>query len=184
MRTTLVLVTLQAAIGFGIAILRPEWSVWVLVLAALLLLVMKWRERDAPPIDPVFLADVDEMMKLEKSDPAAAEKLLGRALDDSSRREERHLAVLRQHATGGDGRAALQLRNVLRHKLKTERAARLRAEKLTLDSPNRGALLKEMDRAANEIQQQLVEAEELLTRTGGYGWSVQVMEFLRPSRPY
>jgi hypothetical protein len=50
---------------------------------------------------------------LEKSDRAAADKLIERAISDADQREERELADLRRRASS-DPQAAIELRNWLR----------------------------------------------------------------------
>ena len=149
-------------IPLGIALgLMGLWPGWVIALVGVVLLVLEWRSRYDRPLDPVLKASLDEVMKLEKSDPAAAERLLDRALKDADRREEQELADLRRRA-GSDRAAAIELRSRLRGKLRIEQVARRKAEKHALNSPNGAAVLEEMDRVASSTQQQLTEAEQYL----------------------
>jgi len=154
-------------LGIAIALLGGAWTGSAIALFGLVSLAIQWRFRDSRPIDPVLLADVDEVMKLEKSDPAAADQLLERALADADRREEQELADLRRRAIS-DPQVAFELRNRLRAKLKTGHAARRKAEKWALDSPSGAAVLKEMDLVATDTQRQLAQAEQLVTAAGAY----------------
>ena len=157
----------RAAIGIvaGIALvfLGEPWLGAFFTLLALLFLVIAWHFRAVPPIDPAFLADVSTAMKLEESDPAAADKLIERALSNADQREERQLADLRSRA-GSDPQAAIQLRNWLRGKLRIGEAARRKAEKWALDRPDGDALLKEMDRQASDIEKELAQVEQNVER--------------------
>jgi hypothetical protein len=112
-------------------------------------------------MDPILKASIDEVMKLEKSDPAAAARLLERAFKDFDRREEQELADLRRRAVN-DRAAASELRSRLRGKLRLWQAARRRAEKQALNSPKGAADLEEINREAGNTQQRLAEAEQFL----------------------
>jgi hypothetical protein len=158
MRKNFVLYTIAVLLGIALAIVGREWIGWVIALCGLAKLGIEWRFRDLPPIDPVLLADVDRMVELEKSDPAAADKLFDRAMGDADRREERELADLRRRAVS-DRRAAKELRNRLRGKLKNWQGARRKAEKYAMNSPDGDAVLKEIDRATSDTEQQLAQAE-------------------------
>jgi hypothetical protein len=79
-------------------------------------------------------------------------------MGDADRREERELADLRRRAVS-DRRAAKELRNRLRGKLKSWQGGRRKAEKYAVNSPDGDAALKEIDRATSDIEQQLAQAE-------------------------
>jgi hypothetical protein len=161
MRKDFVRGAIAVAIGIGLFFIGGEWIGALIALFGLVDLGIAWRFRDLSPIDPVFNADVDDVVELEKSDPAAADNLLDRALADADRREERELTDLLRRASG-DRRVAIELRNRLRGKLKIGQTARRKAEKWTLNSPDGAAVLKEMDRVAANTQQQLVQVEQYL----------------------
>jgi hypothetical protein len=136
---------------------------WVIALFGVVLLLLDWRSRDDLPLDPVLIASIDEAMKLEKSDPASAARLLDQAMADADRREEQELADLLRRA-GSDREAAIELRSRLRGKLKIEQSARRKAEKYALDSPSGADVLKEMDRRSSNIELQLAQVELYLER--------------------
>ena len=160
MRKEFLRVAILIPVGITLGLLGV-WSGWLIALAGAVLLVFQWRTRDARPLDPILKANLDEAMKLEKSDPAAAERLLDRAVKDAERREEQELADLRDRAVN-ERAAAIELRSRLRGKLRNDQAARRMAEKHAANSPNGAALLEEMDRATSKTQQRLAEAEQYL----------------------
>jgi hypothetical protein len=147
--------------GIGLVLLGRRFEGSVISLVGLLFVVVEWRARDQRPIDPVLMRDMDRAMKLKKSDPAAAEKLVDRAVTDATHREELELADLRTRASG-DRAAAIELRSRLRGKLKLGQAARRMAEKSTLNSPNKLGVLEWMDREAKTTQEQLAQVERYL----------------------
>jgi hypothetical protein len=161
MRKNFVGPALGIALGAALFFIGGEWIGVVFAVLSLVFLVLEWRYRDVRPMDPMLKEEMDEVMKLEKSDPAAAAKLLDRAFMESDRREELELADLRGRASS-DRHAAVELRNRLREKLRIFDAARRKAEKSTLESPDVTAVLKELDRDSSEIEQQLAQAEQLL----------------------
>jgi hypothetical protein len=152
---------LVCAIGAGIVLRGGGWFGWAFILIAAGQLVLAWRARDIPPTDPLFLADVDKSMELQKSDPAGADRVMDRAIDDADRREERHRADLLRRAMT-DRQAAVELRNRLRYELKLMPAVRKKAEEMTLSSSARAGALKEIDRRADECRKQLAEVEQLI----------------------
>jgi hypothetical protein len=154
---------LGIASGVILVLLGSTWVGVTFGLLGLLSLGIAWRFRGRLPLDPVLEADVRKAMRLERSDPAAAARLLESAWEDADSREQRELAQLRSQASI-DRRAAVQLRNRLRAKLTSEEAARRRAEKSLGTRPTSAALLKELDRVANATRQQLTEAEQHLER--------------------
>ena len=146
------------ALGAGLFFIGGEWIGVLFVVLGFFLLALEWRYRDARPMDPILMAELDKAMKLEKPDPAAAAKLLERAFMESDRREEQELADLRTRASS-DRRAAIELRKRLREKLRIVESARRKAEKSALDSPDLTAVLTELDRDADQLEQQLAQAE-------------------------
>jgi hypothetical protein len=84
--------------------------------------------------------------------------MLSRAFTEAEDREKQELAQL--HAKAAlDRRAALQLRDRLRSKMKIHEGARRRAERNLANSPTAAAVLQEIDRMTTVTQQQLAEAE-------------------------
>jgi hypothetical protein len=149
--------------GIVLIFLGEKWFGAFFILMALWFLVIAWRFRNLRPIDPVFEADALKAMKLEKSDPAAADKLLERAISDADQREERELAELRRRA-GSEPQAAVELRNWLRGKLKIGEGARRKAEKWAVGKLDGNALLKEMDRRAHDLEKELAQVEQNVER--------------------
>jgi hypothetical protein len=147
--------------GVVLGLLGRRWEGWIISLYGLLLLFLEWKARDQQPIDPMLLADIGKARELENSDPKTANKLIDRAIEDADHREELELADLRRRASG-DRRAAIELRSRLRGKLKIGQAARRKAEKWALNSPNGTAVLEEMDREAKTRQEQLAQVEQYL----------------------
>ena len=139
---------------------------WAIALIGVVLLVLDWRTRDDRLLDPVLTASINEAMKLEKSDPASAARLLDQAWTDADRREEQELAELFRRASSDRG-AAIELRSRLRGKLKIEQGGRRKAEKHALDSPNGAGVLKEMDRMAGDTELQLAQVELYLEKLRG-----------------
>jgi hypothetical protein len=161
MRTDFIRGAIGVAGGIGLVLMGRRFEGSVISLVGLLFVVVEWRARDQRPIDPALMADMDRTMKLEKSDPAAAEKLVDRAVEDATHREELELADLRRRASG-DRSAAIELRSRLRAKLKLGQGGRRLAEKSTLDSPNKERVLEFMDREAKTTQEQLAQVERYL----------------------
>jgi|SRR5919108_118968 hypothetical protein len=122
-----------------------------------------WWFRDAPRVDPLLDAAIQEAMKVRKRDQAAADQMLDSAFTAAAEREERELTQLREKATL-DRRAALDLRNRLRAKLKLDEGARRRAEKTLGDKRHGSAVLQELDRMVNVTRQRLAEAEQYVER--------------------
>jgi hypothetical protein len=149
--------------GIALIFVGDVWLGAFGVLFGLYFMVTGWLYRDVPPIDAELLADVDGAMELEKSDPAAADKLIDQALSNADQREERELADLRRRA-GSDPQAAIELRNWLRGKLKICESARRKGEKAALNRPGDDALLKEMDRQASDIEKELAQVEQNVER--------------------
>jgi hypothetical protein len=162
-RNEIIRAALGVAVGIALVLLGEKWLGGFLILLALLLVVNGWRSRYLRPIDPQFLAEIESIRKLEKPDPAAADKLIERAISDADQREQRELADLRRRASS-DPQAAIELRNWLRGKLKIWESARRKAEKGALDRPDDHALLKEMDRQASDIEKELAQVEQNVER--------------------
>jgi len=131
-----------------------------LVLLGTLHLVLRGRG-DIPGIDPILQAELETAQKLMKKDPAAADALLDKAFADAERRQEAELSVLRQRAST-DQRAAMELRDRLRRKLRNQQRVRRRVEQPAPNPPNRVALLEGLDRAASQTERELAHVEQYL----------------------
>ena len=159
-------------VGLGVLLLMDDnkgWGVATLLLGVTYLaiyLAITWRFRHIAPLDPQFRAAVDEAMRLEDRDPAAADQILIRAMEGAAQREEQQLAELKSKASH-DRRAAVELRNRLRGKLELARAARHRAEKVLANKPDGANTLAALAKEADSTRQQLVEAEQLVERLKG-----------------
>lgn len=169
---------LAFAIGIAVIVMSGGWVGWVIVIVAAADLAIDWRIRAIPPVDPLLLADVDETMGMEKTDPAGADKLLDRALDDAEKRKEQlHADLFRRAKT--DRRAAVELRNRLRYELKLAPGIRKKAEGWTTGS-SRVAALREIDRQTSETQKQLARVEQLLGDYPYYmEWRDEARDYLR-----
>jgi hypothetical protein len=156
---------------------------WVFIFLGAASLAWRWHIGYVPPVDPLLDADVDKAMDLEKSDPATANKLLDRAVDDADRRgAQRRADLLRRAKT--DRRAAVELRNRLRYELKLSPAIRRKAEEYTITASARTEALKQIDRQAADTQTQLIEVEQLLGDYPFYmEWLDQATELLRTPVP-
>jgi hypothetical protein len=162
MRKNVFRVALLIPIGIALVLMGARIG-WVITLIGAVLLVLEWRTRDDRPLDPVLNARIHEAMKLEKSDPTAAARLLDQAWTEADGREEQEFADLLRRA-GSDREAAIELRSRLRGKLKIGQAARRKAEKHALDSPDGADVLKELDRRASDRELQLAQVELYLEK--------------------
>jgi hypothetical protein len=164
MRKDLLSAAVPIALGVVFLFRHETLTGAAILLLGLAGLVVSWRFRDTPPVDPILDAAIQEAMKLEKIDPAGADQILDRAFSDATDREERELALLRDKAAF-DRRAAVALRNRLRERLKRDEGARRLAEKRLAASPNRAAVLQDLDHRAADTRQRLAEAEQYVERT-------------------
>lgn len=149
---------MAAIAGGALALVGRPLAGGAIALLGLLDLGTTWWFRYLPPPDPVLAVAIKEATKLRRTDPAAADQMLSRAFTEAEDREKQELAQL--HAKAAlDRRAALQLRDRLRSKMKIHEGARRRAERNLANSPTAAAVLQEIDRMTTVTQQQLAEAE-------------------------
>jgi hypothetical protein len=169
---------LVIAMGIFLLVVGQRFG-WVVVIVGAICLVWTWRVGYVPQTDPLLLADINRSMDLRKSDPAAADTLLGQAFDDANRRDaQRQADLLRRAKT--DRRAATELRKWLRYEVELVPAVRKKAEEIAIGSAARLEALKEIDRRASDKREQLAEVEELLVDYPFYkGWRDPATEYLR-----
>jgi hypothetical protein len=114
-------------------------------------------------VDPAVDEALQRAMKLEKTDPAAAERILDEAFAQQAEREGRELAQLRDRAPF-DHAAAKELERRLRRKLELNVGGRRDFEKQLAGQPGLPAMLQSLDEEANTLRHQLAEVEQHLQR--------------------
>ena len=108
--------------------------------------------RYATPDDQVLR----QAMKLDKTDPAAADRMLGDYFGQKAARGERALDTLRAEAQTSLS-SALQLQSVLRKRLDTD--VLLRQEILRFPKPQQAAALEQLDASHQQTQDEIQSLE-------------------------
>lgn len=119
--------------------------------------------RWARNVDPELEAVTKAALKLEKTDPAAATKLLDDYFMKAAERETRELADLQARAPT-DVRAAKQLVERLSDKLDLNARSRRDLAKSAQKDTSLAPMLGQVEQDDGEVRRQLAEAQALLER--------------------
>jgi hypothetical protein len=121
--------------------------------------VPRWARKQDPELEAVTKA----ALKLEKTDPAAATKLLDDYFMKAAETETRELADLKARAPS-DGRAAKELVERLEDKLAINDRTRRNLKKRTQKDASLTPVLAQVEQDDVDVRRQLAEAQALLER--------------------
>jgi hypothetical protein len=130
-------------------------------LVGLGVLGLTWRWRHLLPLDPQLQSDIEEWLRIDATDVAAADEMRRRICADARKREEQRLSQLRDQAPL-NRRAAVELRNRLREKLYLGDGLRRCIERSFGGTRDGAALLQALDREASATRQRWLEAKQFL----------------------
>ena len=136
----------------------------LLVVGALQVISIR-RRRKLPTSYKLLLVAADQALKLEKKDPAGAQRLMDQAAAAAAAAEDRERTELRQKAPF-DTKAAAELRKRLVEDLRAHVAARRELQRDSPTDPSVALALRSIDDAEKATRQHLVEVETHLQRLG------------------